>query len=310
MAGPTPEAARRRRGALLVAGAALCWSAGGLLARLADTGPWTTVFWRGVFCGAFLLIVLAARYRVRVVHAFRAMGPPGVVMAFCFSCASIGFILALSRTSVANVLIILSTGPFIAGVLGWLWLGERVLGRTWIAMGAALAGTMVMVSGSWASGTASGDLLALLVAALFAAGAAIVRRHRDVPMLPAACLASAITAAIAWPMAEPATAGPADLALLMLFGAGQLGLGLILFTAGAPRIPVAQASLISVLECVLGPLWVWLAIGEEPGALSLVGGAVVLLALLAHAAADLGRGDGSSGSPSWVGQRKRSSTSI
>jgi drug/metabolite transporter (DMT)-like permease len=87
--------------------------------------------------------------------------------------------------------------------------------------------------------------------------------------------------------ARPASADAGDLALLALFGAGQLGLGLILFTAGARRIPVAEASLIAVLESVLGPVWVWLALGENPGAPSLVGGAIVLGALAGHTAADL-----------------------
>ena len=277
----------RRRGALLVAMAAVLWSGGGLFARLVETGPWTTVFWRGVFAASFMLAVLAVRHRTRMPAMFRAIGLPGLAMACCFAVASTAFILALSHTSVANVLIILSTGPFMAGLLGWATMGERVAERTWLAMAAALAGTVMMVSGSWAAGTITGDLLAFFVAAVFALGAVILRRHRDVPMLPAACLASLIAAGIAWPQAMPASATSRDLALLALFGAGQLGLGLMLYTAGAPRIPVAQASLISVLESVLGPVWVWLALGEHPGARSLTGGAVVLLALLAHTVADL-----------------------
>jgi drug/metabolite transporter (DMT)-like permease len=286
-AGESNAAALRRRGALLVGAAAILWSAGGLLARLVHTGPWTTVFWRGVFAASFMLVVLAVRHRSRLPTVFRAIGFPGVAMGCCFAAASTAFILALSRTSVANVLIVLSTGPFMAGLLGWAVMGERVTERAWLAMAAALAGTVLMVSGSWAAGTVGGDLLSFFVAAAFALGGVIVRRHRDVPMLTAACLASVITAVLAWPKATPAEATFGDLSLLALFGAGQLGLGLVLYTAGAPRIPVAQASLISVLESVLGPVWVWLVLGEHPGARSLIGGAVVILALLAHTVADL-----------------------
>jgi drug/metabolite transporter (DMT)-like permease len=297
-------ASSRRHGAVLVVMAAVLWSGGGLLARLTGTGPWTTVFWRGVFSGFFMLAVLAIRHRARLAAMFRAIGLPGLAMASCFALASTAFILALSRTSVANVLIVQSTGPFMAGLLGWVIMRERVAAPTWLAMAAALAGTVLMVSGSWASGTVSGDLLAFFVASVFALGAVILRRHRDVPMLPAACLASMIAAGIAWPQATPSEAGPRDLALLMLFGAGQLGLGLILYTAGAPRIPVAQASLISVLESVLGPVWVWLALGEYPGARSLVGGAVVLSALLVHTVADLRRpGSAEAEAPAPSGQR-------
>jgi len=110
-----------------------------------------------------------------------------------------------------------------------------------------------------------------------------------VPMPAAAALAAGLGAVLASGWAEPSSAGAGDLALLALFGIGQLGAGLLLFTAGARLIPVAEASLIAVLECVLGPLWVWLAVGERPGAFSLVGGAVILSALIVHTAADLAR---------------------
>src|SRR2546426_11140814 len=106
------------------------------------------------------------------------------------------------------------------------------------------------------------------------------------PMPAAAALAAALGAMIALSWADPSSATARDLALLALFGIGQLGAGLLLFTAGARLIPVAEASLIAVLESVLGPVWVWLAGGERPGAYSLIGGAVILSALIAHTAAD------------------------
>src|SRR5262249_48826235 len=108
-------------------------------------------------------------------------------------------------------------------------------------------------------------------------------------MPAAATLAAALAASLAVAMAHPAAASVGDLVLLALFGSVQLGGGLLLFTAGARLIPVAEASLIGVLESVLGPVWVWLAIGEYPGAFSLLGGAVILFALVAHTAADLTR---------------------
>jgi drug/metabolite transporter (DMT)-like permease len=178
-----------------------------------------------------------------------------------------------------------------AGLLGWAWMGERVAGRTWVAMTAALLGSAIMVSRYFyagaAAGSLGGDLLAFTVALAFAAATVILRGHRHVQMLPAAALAAALASAVASVSAQPGSAGAGDLLLLALFGAGQLGLGMILFTAGARRIQVAEAALIAVLESVLGPIWVWLAIGENPGAASLLGGAIVLAALAAHTLADL-----------------------
>lgn len=280
-----------RSGRLLVGAAAMCWSTGGLIARLVDTDPWTTVFWRGLFCAAFLAAVTALRERGRTPGVFLGMGWPGLAMAACFAIASTCFIMALHRTSVANVLIIQSLSPFMAGLLGWLWMGERVAGRTWAAMGVALLGSAIMVSryvyAEAAPGSIAGDLLAFTVALAFAIATVFLRRHRHVQMLPAAALAAALTGLVTAGAARPGSADGGDLLLLALFGIGQLGLGMILFTAGARRIPVAEAALIAVLESVLGPVWVWLTLGENPGAPSLVGGAIVLAALAGHTLADL-----------------------
>ena len=280
-----------RRGRLLVAAAAVCWSTGGLIARLVDTDPWTTVFWRGLFCAAFLVGVTALREGRRTPDVFVGMGATGLAMAVCFAIASTCFIMALHRTSVANVLIIQSLSPFMAGLLGWAWMGERVAGRTWAAMGVALLGSSIMVSRYFyteaAAGALGGDLLAFTVALSFAAATVLLRRNRRLRMLPAAALAAALASLVASFAARPGSADLGDLLLLALFGSGQLGLGMILFTTGARRIPVAEAALIAVLESVLGPVWVWLAIGENPGLPSLVGGAIVLAALAGHTLADL-----------------------
>jgi drug/metabolite transporter (DMT)-like permease len=291
MSSTAASAAERSRGVVLVGAAALCWSTGGLIARLVDTDTWTTVFWRSVFTAAFLLAVTLVQERgtawPRVYRIGWGMGWPGVAMALCFAIASTCFINALARTTVANTLIIQSTSPFIAALLGWAWMGERVRHRSWIAMAAALVGATVMASHSWGAGSISGDLLALTTAVAFAGATVIVRRHRHLRMTAAAGLASVFSAAFAWLPARPMDVGAHDLGLFALFGAAQLGLGLVLFTTGARLIPVAEASLIGVLENVLGPLWVWLALGETPAPAALLGGGIILAALVVHTAVDL-----------------------
>ena len=116
----------RRRGVLLVACAAICWSSGGLIARLVTTGPWTTSLWRGLFASVFLALVLWIVRRRNIVGQWREGGAPVLIAAVCMATASTCFIFALSRTSVANTAILMSTGPFVAGLLGWILLGERV----------------------------------------------------------------------------------------------------------------------------------------------------------------------------------------
>jgi drug/metabolite transporter (DMT)-like permease len=201
--------------------------------------------------------------------------------------ASTCFIFSLAHTSVANTLILMSTGPYVAGLLGWMLLGERVALRTWLTMGVALAGAVVMVSDSYGRGALVGDLLAIVMATSFATATVLIRRHPEIQMAPAAALATALTALVALPLADPLRTAPRDLALLAFFGVGQFGAGFLLFMAGARLIPAAQSSLIGMLETVLGPVWVWLVLSERPGAASLAGGALILAALLANTLVDL-----------------------
>jgi len=270
-----------------VAFAAVCWSSGGLIARLVATTPWTTSLWRSLFASLTLALVLSVVRRRGIVAQWREGGRPMLAVAVCMALASTCFIFSLAHTSVANTLILISTGPYVAGVLGWMLLGERIAARTWLAMGAALVGAVVMVSDSYARGAIVGDLLAIVMAASFATATVLVRRHGEIQMAPAAALATALTALVALPLAEPLATSPRDLALLAFFGVGNFSAGFLLFMNGARLIPVAQSALIGMLETVLGPLWVWLVLNEQPGAASLAGGALILGALLANTLVDL-----------------------
>jgi len=275
-----------RRGALLVACAAVCWSSGGLIARLVTTSPWTTSLWRSLFASLFLVVVLWIARRRSILAQWRDGGRPVVAVAVCMALASTCFLFSLAHTSVANTLILISTGPYVAGLLGWLWLGERVAPRTWLTMGVALAGAVIMVSDSYSRGTIVGDLLALVMATSFAIATVLVRRYPETPMAPASALATTLTALVALPFSEPLETGPRDLALLALFGVGNYGTGFLLFMAGARSIPAAQSALVGMLETVLGPLWVWLVLNERPGAATLTGGALILAALLVNTLLD------------------------
>jgi len=148
-----------------VAFASVCWSSGGLITRLVATTPWTTSFWRSLSASIVLVLVLSIARRRGIVAQWREGGRPMLAVAVCMALASTCFIFSLAHTSVANTLILISTGPYVAGVLGWMLLGERVAPRSWVAMGVALVGAVVMVSDSYAHGAIIGDLLAIVMAA-------------------------------------------------------------------------------------------------------------------------------------------------
>src|ERR1051326_644350 len=164
-AGRPVQSGRSLRGALLVSTAALIWSTGGLIVRsLHSVDAWTTVFWRGIAACAFLLAFVAIRERGNTLRAFLRIGWPGVIVALCYASGSTALVMAFTLTTVADTLVIMSSAPLLAAVLGWAVLGEQVRVPSWLAMLACVAGTGLMVSDSQASGSILGDLVAGVIA--------------------------------------------------------------------------------------------------------------------------------------------------
>jgi drug/metabolite transporter (DMT)-like permease len=270
---------RQRRGQVYVALAAIAWSSAGVLQRQLTLDTPTQVFGRALFAGAALLAYVAVVERGRIADAFRSVGLAGVAVALCIAIASGSFIAALNHTNVARVLFILAAAPVFAALLAWVALGEPITRRTAFAMALALAGVTVML-GAPGEGNLTGDCLAFVVALAFAAVIVISRWRHDVSMAPATCLSQVILVAAFLPFASPGEIGGDDIGWLAALGVGQIGLGFVFLTLGARLIPAAQVGLITLLEVVLGPLWVWLALDERPSTLTLLGGAVVIVAIL------------------------------
>ncbi|OCW55942.1 hypothetical protein AWJ14_11970 [Hoeflea olei] len=284
-AAPAPDRSDMRQGALLVFGAALAWSFGGAIARgLTVSDSWTVIAWRSFFAAVFLLgFMLWRDGPAGTLRLFRTMGLAGLGVALCFATASISFVVALGYTTVANILLMQAGVPLIAALLGVVFLGEAVDRVTWAAILAVIAGIAVMVSDSFAANVSFiGDGLALLIAVVFAAATVITRRHAGVRMTPAVCLGVIIGTVVGAVLSSGLMVSARDFGLLFLFGAFNLGLGMALFATGARLIPSALAALISTMEPVLGPVWVWLIHAEVPAPRTLVGGGVVFLALVAH----------------------------
>jgi drug/metabolite transporter (DMT)-like permease len=280
----TDDAHARRRGQLFVALAALAWSTAGLLQRALSIDTTTQLAGRALFAFVALLGFVALFNRGRTVEAFRTMGRAGLAVAGCMAVASASFIVALNHANVANVLFLQAVAPVLAALLAWVALGESVTRRTALAMGIALLGVTLMVGGA-GSGGVVGVGASFLMTLAFAAAIVITRHRREVSMAPAICLSQLLVFAAFAPLADAASVTGRDLSLLVLLGVGQMGLGLAFLTVGARLIPAAEAALITLLEVALGPLWVWIAYGEEPGAATLVGGAVVVGAVILQTAA-------------------------
>ncbi len=274
-------------GTALVASAALFWSSAGLLSRLVATDSWTTMFWRSLTSAIFLFAALWFTRRREMWRALRTLFGSGITITLSQAMASISFILALMNTSVATALIIMATAPLFAALLARLFLGEPIRPKTAAATVVAIVGIGVMVSENLAPGTLFGNAMSLLSAISFAALIVTMRRHHEVELIPAVSLAAFLTALVSLPIAgRDVAVGPRDLGLLTLFGMGEQGLGLLLFTYGVRHIPSVEVALIGLLESILAPLWVWIFIGEAPGPLTLAGAAIVVAALLVNILAD------------------------
>jgi drug/metabolite transporter (DMT)-like permease len=276
-----------RRGQLLVAAAAIAWSTAGPVQRAVHATPATQVAIRAGVAAVALFAYLCLRRGRGTLDAFRSVGRAGLVVAVSLAIVSSAFILALAHTTVAHVLLFQAIAPFLAALLAWIVMREAIAPRTWAAMAMSLAGVAIMVGGSLGSGDLLGDALCVLMSSGFAVVIVITRRHLEISMTPATALGVAIAFIATAPFSHFGGLSARDFWLLAALGAGQMALGLILFTAGARLIPAAQAGLITLLEVVLGPLWVWLIYREDPGALTLAGGVVIIGAVLLHAVAEL-----------------------
>ena len=275
----------RRRGQVIVALAAVAWSTAGVMQRALSVGVATQLAGRAFFAGLTLLAFSVILHRGRVVEPFRSMGLAGVGVAATTALASGSFIVALNHTTVAHVLFLQAASPMMAALIALVFLGERIPRRSLMAMLLALAGVAVIV-GDPRGFDALGDTLSLVMALAFAVAIVITRRRRDVSMIPAVCLAQAFVVVAAAPFADVHSIHGRDWPLLIAMGVGQMGLGLALFTVGARLIPAAEVALITLLEVVLGPLWVLISIHERPDAATLVGGAIVVAAVVLQALGD------------------------
>ena len=263
----------------------MAWStAGGLQRELSVDTP-TQLAGRAFFAFIALTLFVAIRNRGRTVAVFRSMGIAGLGVAVCTAIASGTFIVALNHATVANVLFLQAVSPVAAALLAWIALGEPITARAGAAMAVALLGVGLMVGGP-GSGGLLGVGASFVMMLAFAVGIVITRHRRDISMVPAICLSQLLVVLVAGPFAHPATIGERDLVFLVLLGVCQMGLGLVMFSAGVQLIPAAEAGLVSVLETVLAPIWVWLAVGEVPGPLALIGGGVVMIAVLGHLVAE------------------------
>jgi len=282
------------RGVLLVVLAGLLWSFMGLAVRHIETaGTWAILFWRSAGMVPVLLAFIAWRSGGHPLDRLRRVGLAGVLGALGLVLAFAGAIYALQATTVANAVFLFAASPFMAALLGWIILKEPVRPATRAAIAVAGAGMFVMVRDGLAGGETAGNLAAVLSAFGFAAFTLTLRWGKLEDMMPAVVLGglfSMAVAVIALGVRGEGLAVPLrDIVISVAMGAGMLATGMALYTLGSRVVPAADLTLLSMVEVLLAPVWVWLALGETASAGPVLGGGILLVAIAGNALSGIRR---------------------
>ena len=272
----------------LVFAAGVCWSTVGIGVRLIEAANvWQILLYRSISLSLFLFVVLSFFKKSNPITSLLNTGSAGLIGGFALLAAYSGGIYSIQKISVANALLLFATAPFFAALLGRFFLGEKVSLTTWIAIGAALLGVLVMVSDKFGSSSFGGSFAALGSAIGFAVFTLALRRRKSTEMLPtvflSGLLAIPITGLICISTDAPVLLSQNDTTIAFIMGVFQVGLGLVLYTTGSKTIPAAELTLLSLSEVMLAPIWVWIFLNEIPDSLTLVGGAIILSALASTA---------------------------
>jgi drug/metabolite transporter, DME family len=279
---------RYGQGVALVLAAGSLWSLMGLGLRQIETASvWQILFWRSVGMVPVLLGFIWWTSGGRPLGQIRKVGIAGAIGGFGLVFAFAGAIYAIQTTTIANAVFLFTASPFVAAILGWILLAERVRPWTWAAIGLAVFGMYLMVREGLAMGALAGNIAALLSAVGFGAFSVALRWGKLADMLPAAMLGGVfsvlVAGAILLARGEAIVTLPWDMGLSAAIGAVILALGMVMYTQGSRVIPAAELTLLSLIEVLLAPMWVFLFLGETASAATFIGGGVLLAAVALNA---------------------------
>ncbi|MGH8668345.1 MAG: DMT family transporter [Burkholderiales bacterium] len=274
--------------------APVLWSTAGVVTRHIQLAqPGEQVLWRSLFAFLFVAATLIFLQKRNPLEATQHAGWPGIVSAAMWAIMFTAFLFALSLTTTANALVVMSVSPLLTALLAWLFLKDPLPLRTWIAALAAAAGIVWMFHSNFSSHHLAGMLVALVIPLAAAINVVTLRAAAaKLDLVPAVMLGGALSCLIALPLALPLQASGRDIALLAFLGFFQLGLPCMLLVIASRTLLAPEIALLGLLEVVLGPLWAWLGAGEVPASSTLLGGVIVLGALAANELPTLGTGPG------------------
>ncbi len=272
---------RNLPGPLLIFLGALSLSFGGLIVKSFEGATlWQILFWRSLFFSLTVLAFLVISYKKETLKSFYDSGFAGLIGGIILSFGFCGYVFAMYNTTVANTNFIISLQILFLALFGYIFLKEKISKITLTSIVLAMAGVLVMVGNSLSPGELSGNLAAFTMPITFAVLIMIVRKYPNVDMVPAQFIAGVSSCLIGYLLSTKIMISPNDIFLGFLAGFFQVGFGFIFITIGARTTPSAMVGIIMLSESVLGPIWAFLFVSERPSMFGLIGGAIILFAVL------------------------------
>ena len=268
-------------GPILIFLGACCLSFGGLIVKSFEGATlWQILFWRSIFFSIAIVIFLLITHKKNIFNSFYKSGFPGLIGGLILSLGYCGYVFAMYNTTVANTNFIIQTQTIFLAVFGYIFLKEKISKLTLFSIIFAFIGIMLMVGNSLSPGQTSGNIAAFIMPISFATLILIVRKFPDIDMIPMQFVAGIGAIIIGYLFSTKLIISSHDIFLGFLAGFFQVGLGFIFITIGARSTPSALVGIIMLTEAVLGPLWAWLFVNENPPLVVLIGGTIIISAVL------------------------------
>jgi len=268
-------------GPILIFLGACCLSFGGLIVKSFEGATlWQILFWRSIFFSIAIVIFLLITHKKNIFNSFYKSGFPGLIGGLILSLGYCGYVFAMYNTTVANTNFIIQTQTIFLAVFGYIFLKEKISKLTLFSIIFAFIGIILMVGNSLSPGQTSGNIAAFIMPISFATLILIVRKFPDIDMIPMQFVAGIGAIIIGYLFSTKLIISSHDIFLGFLAGFFQVGLGFIFITIGARSTPSALVGIIMLTEAVLGPLWAWLFANENPPLVVLIGGTIIISAVL------------------------------
>ena len=268
-------------GPILVFLGACCLSFGGLIVKSFEGSTlWQILFWRSLFFSITILIFLSFNYKLKLLGSIKKSGIPGLIGGIFLAFGYAAYVFAMYKTTVANTNFIIQTQAIFLAIFGYIFLKEKISKITFLSIVLAFIGIILMVGSSLSPGHIQGNIAAFIMPISFAVLIIIVRKYPDVDMIPLQLIAGILATIIGYLLSSKILISSQDIFLAFIAGFFQVGLGFILITIGARTTMSALVGIIMLTEAVLGPIWAWIFLKENPPLIALLGGTIVIIAVI------------------------------